>query len=370
MPSLLGFLASGGAGPIARGLFAEEYAAQIDKDRRSQIAGLMGVAASGGGELGAEQMGPPTPATGGTGLLGALADPADRARAQFAAGLMSVPGMEQQGGTLMREILGRDMTREAGARDERRIALNENHFNRTEERIAAQFREQQDFARERYDEDRARWGDQFALERLKFREQSARGAAADARGRAADERDRLRFELEQRGKQGPAMGSAPQGSAIVAGPDGVPRVVYLQGSKEWRDAREGLDTLDATIGEIDQQLASISQSGTEVYGAESKRQGVRQAQIVSGVAKLRGLGVLQPGELENIEASLPNPSTFRGAVAGNKATSSALKQLRASFVAKRHATAQLTQDWPGFGDEGPSTPPPPPGAVLVPGRGR
>ena len=78
-------------------------------------------------------------------------------------------------------------------------------------------------------------------------------------------------------------------------------------------------------------------TGTELWGEGSAKLATLRGGIIADVAKLRDMGVLQQGELENIEKQLPDPTSWTGPLQNNASTLSAYKALQEQFQQKRAA---------------------------------
>lgn len=135
------------------------------------------------------------------------------------------------------------------------------------------------------------------------------------------------------------MGSIPSGAAVTE--EGGIR--YLPGSKEYTAAQGEVNSLQGAVADIDKMMASIEQHGSESFGAESGRQRQLYGQIVSYIAKLRDMGVLQPGEMENIQEQLQNPAD--GMFTSNATMMAQYEQLKSQFEDKLQSKQQQYSGW-------------------------
>ena len=128
--------------------------------------------------------------------------------------------------------------------------------------------------------------------------------------------------------------SVPQGFYAARDDQNKVYVAAAPGSPPYIKAQQDFFDAESTVGEIDQLLTLLSETGTEMFGGDSARFGILNQKIVSGVAALEDLGVLQEGERENIEKSLPNPGSFKAGLTANSTIRDAYGQLMGLFQTK------------------------------------
>ena len=128
--------------------------------------------------------------------------------------------------------------------------------------------------------------------------------------------------------------SVPQGFYAARDANNKVYVAAAPGSPPYIKAQQDFFDAESTIGEIDQLLTLLEETGTEMFGGDSARFGILNQKIVSGVAALEDLGVLQEGERENIEKSLPNPGSFKAGLTANSTIRDAYGQLQGLFQTK------------------------------------
>lgn len=163
-------------------------------------------------------------------------------------------------------------------------------------------------------------------------------AAADARAAAAEgraaqlfpaqlsaaqttaERGRLELAATQAAAGAPRWfgpgADIPRGYVPVLGPDGAPQVIPVPGSKDFAAAQAVTDQAVQGIQTVQGFLALLSDtatggpSGTDLYGPRANELAFRRGNVMSALAALRNLGVLQPGEYEVLKEQLPDPTSW------------------------------------------------------------
>ena len=328
---------------------------QSDETGASQVQSLLGSAP--------REMGPPTEdgtmgQMPGQGLLGNMGDPATQA--QFMQGLLTLPSAQRQAASQMySDLFQRLQQGQQFQQTDKRMA---GQFSQSQAQDASQFgqrlRQQEDQARTQADQ----WQKTFDASRQ------------EAAQRLAIEQARLNLERARAG--GGAGGLPPlekgwgyinSASGIVAAP--------MPGTKPYADATQTEQTLAGAVDNINrfQDIYAGKQqgpNGTRVGGSGNAYSGARSGElstvrgkIISDVAKLQDLGVLQKGDLERLDAMLTDPSHLSvGAVLSTKGgVLGAYQELGDQFKTKlqQHRNAN---PW--------LLPPPPPGALIdgAPGR--
>jgi hypothetical protein len=151
-----------------------------------------------------------------------------------------------------------------------------------------------------------------------------------------------------------------------------PTEAPLPGTKEAAEREISIGELDLARGNIAKLSELFKAYGPELSfpGSNTAVNGQMAqlyAAIVANIAKLRGMGVLQPGELENIERALPDPTSVWAQMPGQEQKlKAALSELDALFSARRdmlyRAYYPQQQEAPGTAGLGraghPAVPPP------------
>lgn len=141
------------------------------------------------------------------------------------------------------------------------------------------------------------------------------------------------------------QGTIPTGFERHLDQNGQPYLKAQPGSIPYTEAVQELATTESAIRAIDEQIQSIKKSGTELTGQESARQNARYGAIISSIAELRGLGVIQKDEAERLEDTIPNPSNLSGLVRNNKTTIAAYEELMSEFQRKGKVANQKYSHW-------------------------
>ncbi len=150
---------------------------------------------------------------------------------------------------------------------------------------------------------------------------------------------------------GPArQGSVPAGFNEYIAADGSSYLAPAPGSQPYIDAQTEIETSENAIREIDTMLESIRASGSEMFGAEAGRQGLRYRNIVAAIAQLQNLGVLQEAEAERLENSIPDPSSITGATTSNDRMIAAYEELQKLFQNKLRGANRKYSLW-GLGSQ-------------------
>jgi hypothetical protein len=123
-------------------------------------------------------------------------------------------------------------------------------------------------------------------------------------------------------------------------------------------------TLASAVEDIARMKALMAEHGSTIMtGAPSGTAGQLYSQIVAKVAALRNMGVLQPGELANIENALLNPTSVFSLGTGDERAQAQYDELARAFKQKLEG---LGVKMPEPEAARPRIPPLPPGTELVP----
>jgi hypothetical protein len=295
----------------------------------------------------------------GSGLAANPNDPA--AQLAFARGIMGAsPRYMEQGARLLESIYGRQQQAQ--------------QFGTSEGRLASQFDRSQQQAAE-----------QFAAQEARLREQGAAAQASDAQ-RIALEQRRVQLAEGQAAAERAALaarGNAPAGlpesfkppSGYVPWADPVSGqvagVAPLPGTKDYASAVSHAEALNRGIESarmlVDQFVGApklvngrevrAGGTGTEAWGPAAATMGNQRADVLSGIATLRNMGVLQEAEAKRLESILPDPVGW-----GYTSPKSFQK-------AYEEVSRQMTRALAGHYRANPwMVPPPPPGTVPQGGR--
>src|ERR1700752_232235 len=303
----------------------------------------------------------------GTGLL---ADPACRMRQmEFARGMLTLPG-GARALSAFEPMLGRAVQSKQWGESQQRQS---EQYQQTKARLSDQFSQQFGLSKQQADEMAAQhvtqqqqWERQFAA----MEEQRKRQAQADA-ARLGIDYARLGLERQrvtQAGENGGILEQLPKGYMLTDSASG-PVAAPIPGTAPYKDAVQGERSLvsagqniqqflDLFAGKEQTVLGKVVRrggTGTELTGEKSSQLSTMRSQIVADIAVLRNLGVLQAGEMKNIEDVLPDPTAVTSSWRANKSTQAAYETLLGQFQGKlkdyREANPWLL-------------PPPPKGAVV------
>jgi hypothetical protein len=371
-----------GLGLLAGGdWYAQKRRDERDASMTDRYLGLLGA------KPGAT-MGPPEESgqLGYSGGRGLLANPNDfENQMQFAAGVAGMPRKQREMGLAM---LQATMQHDQAVRQDRQwgqeFGLRQDQFRQGQANYEQTFQAGRD--------DAAATGGRWALGHNFQVGEAARQAAqwaadhqlrANADSRAAAEA----AAANQAGQAGIAgMIGIPKlaaGYGWQQGPNGSVIAAPVPGTPDHSKGVEGLGALqgaDALIGELldTMQGKEVTRNGvkirtggvgTEAYGENAARMSMKRGQIISAVAKLRDMGVLQQGEMENLEEQLPSPAGWGSKLKKNSSIVASYDELRKQFRAKaaRHIEAN---PWlvpalpPGFEMGGQAPTKPRPGIVA------
>jgi len=304
----------------------------------SQYRGLLGTAPG--------AMGPPDEAgnmghTSGTGLL---ADPTNMQRQlEFAAGVSGLRGQQSAGVNLLNAAFNRaqqqqeaDRTFGAGRDD---AAAVQARFERTfgagrDDAAAAQARWEADARRQA-----AEWQAGFGL-------QQATGARADKT--LALEQHTQAWREEQAGA-GSKMPALPTGWVYQPGPAGQAVAAPIPGTTDYAKGVGTMESLQAAQGRLGQMLdllegketttangrkVRLGGVGTELYGQTAAKYSVLRGQVISDIAKLRDMGVLQEGEQKRLEEQIADPTSIGSMLTRNSTIASGYQEMRQQFKDK------------------------------------
>jgi len=313
-------------------------------------------------------MGPPD-ASGGMGGFqgqGLLADPGDpRRQAQFAQGILAspVPGAGRLGVSVLEQALGRATQAREGAlnRDQQagQFATTEQRqreqFSATEARLTEQFQREFGFSQEEAQRHAREWAASFDAQRK------------ETAARLGIEQQRLDLERARVDRTGTGIPSGYMPTMSATGPTLMP----MPGTKPYADTVEterSLATADQRINAMldifvgkerttqGGRVVRDGGTGTELYGEQAARMSMIRSQIMADIGKLQNLGVLNPGDVERLDKTLPDPTSWHGPITSNSSIVAAYQQLQQEFRNKL-ANHRDANPW--------LLPPPPPGTVPV-----
>lgn len=146
------------------------------------------------------------------------------------------------------------------------------------------------------------------------------------------------------------FGTPPKGYFPVARPDtGTVEYIPQPGTEPYNKAQSTVDLLGETIRRVQRFQVLVDQagaSGTEYSGPVATQLAAERGTILSAVAQLRNLGVLQPGEYELLDSQFPDPTSFSAnvsaALSALDPTGSLLDRKRSTIQAPY---SQLRQDF-------------------------
>ena len=349
---------------IAGGALGQDvYNDSRTRDSQAAVAGLLGRAPS------TVAAGVEGPNDSGSGLM---ADPGNIQRQlEFARGIMGLNNRDRGAaagifGDIMARAGQQGMTREGWAQQRDAAALAESNINRRWEmgelRISQQFEQSQNLARERFENDKAQFGDNAAWERFKFgqqqllaQQQAARAANADRRAAESHEWERAKFDerkapdaVKLQPGYRPVMVTGPNGAQVVAAP--------IEGTPDWVKAQTEVDQLSVARANIQKFQDSLKKHGTEQVGAGAGEQKQLWSRVMASIGKLDELGTLQPGDLERLKNEIPDPTEWVRLPMSTSRVNAALSGLDENFkMRQNNAGAKyrgyglrgLMQDAPG-----------------------
>lgn len=353
-----------GLANLVGGYFGNVQAAKqaaIEAPYRAQLMSLLGQAPDN-----PEAYGQQGPAFGGSGLL---ANPNDPTRQiAFASGIMGLPGQLAQGSQLLNAAFQRAQAGQQFNQQEQRLG---SQFERTFEQQGNQWQQGHELAIRQVneagayrDQQQQNWLAQFQQQQQQF---LAQQRIALANLKIAQNNDaREQAVIDARG----GMPPAPAGSAWVKSAQG-PVLAPLPGTKPYAEAVDTDGALETAQARIDRMLAIMKgeertvggrrvQAGgagsTELTGEKAAELSSLRAELISDIARLRNLGVLQSGEMERIEDALPDPTKFSSLLSSDSYTFKAYGTLKDQFKGKA-ATHRNANPW--------LLPAPPPGTRPV-----
>jgi hypothetical protein len=321
--------------------------------RRGVEAKEAGLAEQYRGLLGApaQAMGPEAPdgsmgRTGGTGLLADPTNPANQL--QFAAGVAGLPGQQARGLEMLNSAFGRAQQGQQFAQSEARqgaqygqsLAQSGEHFDRSyglqqqqQQAAAAQHQLQAQQWLATFEAQRAETAQRLGMDRQRLgmegeRMQMAREAAAakpDGAGALSLPKGYMPFQSASGVVAMPIPGTDDYAKAVGTQSDIASAAARVN---RMRDLIEGKES---TVNGV--KVRSGGQ-GSELFGPKAQEYTTLYSSIVADVAKLYNKGVLQQGEMEEIQRALPNPSDWGAGVTGNKRMGKAYADLADQWKVK------------------------------------
>lgn len=157
---------------------------------------------------------------------------------------------------------------------------------------------------------------------------------------------------------------APAGTRAPAAPSGYQWVdpsnpTELQpipGGPPAVEREQAVGRLQQAMTNIDKLKGLITENGSTIlFGPESGQAGQLRSSIIADVAVLRNMGVLQPGELDAIEATLVDPTKFSSMLTWDEKAQEQYTTLRSQFEERlRQMNRGLTN--PGANNPGANNP--------------
>ncbi len=171
---------------------------------------------------------------------------------------------------------------------------------------------------------------------------ASEGYTFDANGNPVQDPDAARLAASQG-----ELGTVPSGYSRHVSPDGLSTFLKAEpGSDDYRNAQKELSTGNEAIIAIDEQIQSIKDSGTNVVGEDAATQNARYGRIISAIAAMRELGVIQKDEAERLEESIPNPADVWSHVARNDSSIiAAYEELQHQFQSNLKTANQMYSHW-------------------------
>lgn len=114
-------------------------------------------------------------------------------------------------------------------------------------------------------------------------------------------------------------GTPPKGYFPVQAPGGDIEYIPQPGTQPFQQAEEAVRTQENLMRDLHLFQTSVEKagaSGTELFGELANTLRFQRGNVLSGLAKLRNLGVLQPGEYEILEQQLPDPTSVTRNILG------------------------------------------------------
>jgi hypothetical protein len=342
------------AGMLAAGSYGQQkYKDYRDDETASKYRGLLGA--------GPGPMGPPDEAgnMGQTQGQGLLADPTNIQRQlEFAAGVSGLRGQQAPGLNLLNAAFGRAQQQAEAAQQQQQFGQNfaagrqdaaavQNRFDQGQATQAQQWQQQFDAGRGDAAQHAQQWQQQFGAGRDDSARQAMQWEKEFGLHRNADQR--AAAEAAQQGNAGPALAKLPAGWQYQAGPGGEPMAAPVPGTTDWttgvskaeslQAAQERIGTmLDMLQGKEQMTLAGrklrINGSGTELYGPKAEQYSVLRGQVISDVAKLRDMGVLQQGEMDALDKQIKDPTSWGAAFSHNSTIAAGYEEMRDLFKKK------------------------------------
>jgi hypothetical protein len=208
-----------------------------------------------------------------------------------------VPELRQAGSGLLAQLIGAQSVpgktfdqRMLTPAQRESLAQDENQFVRSQQQQAKQ------------------WGASYELQR---QETAARLQVQGLQAREIKNRlDLMDAEPKPIFPYGePPKGYFPVINPVTQNPEYIPQ----PGTEQYNKAQAAVQEIENIILDIQkfQKLVDKSgPSGTEFFGPDAALLELQRGTILSRVAALRNLGVLQPAELENLDSQLPDPTSM------------------------------------------------------------
>lgn len=163
-----------------------------------------------------------------------------------------------------------------------------------------------------------------------------------------------------------SVGSVPAGMVAVpdpTSPSGT-RLEPIPGSPVQVERTDRVETLKSAVADIERMKGLMAEHGSTIMlGKPAGEAGQLYSTIVAKIAALRNMGVLQPGELANIENSLLNPTSISSLGTGLDRATGQYDELKRGFTTKLEG---LGVKLPDAAPARPSAPPIPAGWEVMP----
>ena len=156
-----------------------------------------------------------------------------------------------------------------------------------------------------------------------------------------DQRNQFGRDVLQKPQVQMQMGSIPAGAERL--PSG--HIKYLPGSKPFNEIQSKINYLAEGRGNVQNMIDSLDKYGSELWGAESGKQAVLYGQVLSYIAKLRDMGVLQPGEVEMMQNQITDPSGKEASITSNARMKAQYGEVLRQLNEKVESLGNQYKDW-------------------------
>ncbi len=140
-------------------------------------------------------------------------------------------------------------------------------------------------------------------------------------------------------------GNIPSGYNRYMTPEGQPIDRPNIGSTDYQKATGQAQATYQNIANAKKMIQLVKEHGSEAFGDKSKVMSNLYGDIIAAVADLQNKGVLQQGEMEQVQQALPNPGDWGSTFTANDSILAAYEQFLSQLESKLEGQKSQFDQW-------------------------